>query len=77
LTTFLQVILGGGRSKFLFKESDNSTGERLDENLIDVWKNNKLNRFPGQTTKYVTNREELMNVNASKVDYLLGKTVQN
>ncbi|XP_025413941.1 membrane-bound alkaline phosphatase-like [Sipha flava] len=67
-----KVILGGGRSKFLFKESDNSTGERLDENLIDVWKNNKLNRFPGQTTKYVTNREELMNVNASKVDYLLG-----
>lgn len=48
----------------------------MDENLIDVWKNDKLNRFPGQTAKYVTSREELMNVNTSKVDHLLGKTVK-
>lgn len=66
--------MGGGRNNFLLKDGDNSTGKRLDENLIDAWKTDKQKRFSGQAAQYVKNREELMNANTSEVDYLLGKT---
>lgn len=53
----------------------NSTGERADEDLIAKWKNDKHKRFAGKTAKYVTNRDELLNADMSKVDFVLGNSV--
>lgn len=50
----------------------NSTGERTDEDLIVKWKNDKHKRFADKTAKYLTNRDELLNADMSKVDFVLG-----
>lgn len=63
--------MGGGQDYFMM-HSNNSSGHRSDEDLIQNWKNDKQNRFNGKTAKYVTNREELMNADMSKVDFILG-----
>lgn len=64
--------MGGGRDYFTMK-GENSTGKRLDEDLIVNWKNDKQTRFVNSIAKYVTNKQELMKTNMSKVDFLLGK----
>ncbi|XP_050431795.1 membrane-bound alkaline phosphatase-like [Adelges cooleyi] len=66
-----KVIFGGGRDKFRAMKI-NSTGERLDEDLVAKWKRDKTDRFEGKTTRYMTTRKELLNTDVSKVDYLLG-----
>ncbi|OXA56862.1 Membrane-bound alkaline phosphatase [Folsomia candida] len=69
----INVILGGGRSAFLPKEimdvEDPKRGKRRDgKNLIDTWIVDKLYK----NGKYVTNREELLSVNTTDTDYLMG-----
>lgn len=72
---FFQVLMGGGREKF-FPNTDtdqqNFKGQRLDgRNLIKEWL--LLNRTYGARSAYVADRSELMSVNTSQTDYLLGK----
>ncbi|XP_050431793.1 membrane-bound alkaline phosphatase-like [Adelges cooleyi] len=66
-----KVIMGGGRDKFLMKKV-NTTNERLSEDLVVRWQNDKEERFKGKTAKYMTNRGELLSADVSKIDYLLG-----
>lgn len=67
--TVIQVIMGGGRAKFL---PSNSSGERLDNvNLVDVWLADKTSN--GSTASYVTNRTELLAIDVNNTDYLIGK----
>ncbi len=62
----LNVILGGGRSKFLPRELN---GEREDGlNLIDEWIQYKKNL----NGKYIFNKKALMNLDVNETDYLLG-----
>lgn len=66
----LQVLLGGGRSKFLPVNVTNE-GERLDgKNLVKDWEQDK--EYRGKA-KYVVTREDLLNVDVKHTDYLLGK----
>jgi len=65
--------MGGGRDNFMMK-GDNSTGKRSDEDLVLNWKNDKKTRFGDKIAKYVTNREELINTDMSKTDFVLGNT---
>jgi hypothetical protein len=49
---------------------------RLDgDNLIDQFLNKSFEvaRFKGKSGKFVDNRQELLSLNVSEVDYLLGK----
>ncbi|MGZ8899152.1 MAG: alkaline phosphatase [Limisphaerales bacterium] len=65
----IDVALGGGWNKFLPKRAgkDEPTGDRLDNrDLTKEW----TNRFAN--AKYVSNRKDLLAVNASEVDHLLG-----
>lgn len=66
----LNVILGGGRSKFLpfdVQDEEGDFGERLDGvNLIDEW----LEQKKGKKASYVWNRKQLRQ--AGNLDYLLG-----
>lgn len=66
------VILGGGRSKFLpknVKDEDGQRGERLDGvNLIDEWRIQKEN-IGGV---YVHDRNGLKGCNFNKTNYLMG-----
>ncbi|XP_050540538.1 membrane-bound alkaline phosphatase-like [Daktulosphaira vitifoliae] len=66
-----RVIMGGGRSKFLMKRT-NTTYERSDEDLVLRWKNDKKTRVKEENAVYVTNREDLLKIDISNVDYLLG-----
>ncbi|CAH1725916.1 unnamed protein product [Aphis gossypii] len=66
-----KVIMGGGRDNFM-KQGINSTGKRNDEDLIQNWKNDKKTRFGDKVAKYITTREELMNTDMSKTDFVLG-----
>ncbi|XP_050074265.1 alkaline phosphatase, tissue-nonspecific isozyme-like [Anopheles maculipalpis] len=67
-----RVILGGGRRKFLpktMKDEEGFRGQRLDgANLISQWYYGK----PLGTARYVSNKHELMALNFTEVDYLLG-----
>uniref|UniRef100_A0A182JP07 alkaline phosphatase n=1 Tax=Anopheles christyi TaxID=43041 RepID=A0A182JP07_9DIPT len=67
-----RVILGGGRRKFLprtMKDEEGFRGQRMDgANLISQWYYGK----PLGTARYVSNRQELMALNFTEVDYLLG-----
>ncbi|CAH1956212.1 unnamed protein product [Acanthoscelides obtectus] len=69
----LQVILGGGRKKFLPKEvtdEEGNTGDRSDDlNLIEEWKKQK--KEMGAKYEYVWNRKQLLNVK-NDTEYLLG-----
>uniref|UniRef100_A0A182WJL0 Alkaline phosphatase n=1 Tax=Anopheles minimus TaxID=112268 RepID=A0A182WJL0_9DIPT len=68
----LRVILGGGRRKFLprtMKDEEGIRGQRQDgANLISQWYYGK----PLGTARYVSNRQDLMALNFTEVDYLLG-----
>lgn len=70
----LQVLLGGGRSKFLpvnVTKPAEGEGERRDgKNLVKDWEQDK--EYRGKA-KYVVTREELLNVDVKHTDYLLGK----
>lgn len=67
----LRVIMGGGRENFRPKETldeEGDKGKRTDgADLIHEWLNSKNNKGT-----YVWNREDLLNVNGSNTDYLLG-----
>jgi alkaline phosphatase len=66
-----KVILGGGRRKFLPKESideEGKPGHRSDKvNLITEWKRSKK----GQAA-YISNRQQLYSLNFTQTDHLLG-----
>lgn len=70
-----QVMLGGGRIKFLPNNTadfESGNGERSDGvNLIDEWKTQKINM--SATPSFVWNRDQLLNTNISQTDYLMGK----
>ncbi|XP_050431790.1 alkaline phosphatase, tissue-nonspecific isozyme-like [Adelges cooleyi] len=67
----INVILGGGRNKF-FLENSIQNGSRSDVDLVQMWKNDKTNRFMGSSAKYIEDRDSLLNIDPSKTDYLLG-----
>uniref|UniRef100_A0A1L8DKL6 Alkaline phosphatase n=1 Tax=Nyssomyia neivai TaxID=330878 RepID=A0A1L8DKL6_9DIPT len=66
------VILGGGRRQFrdtVTRDEEGSLGQRTDgRDLIEEWLDDsgKINQ------EYVWNREQLLNLNTSKTDHLLG-----
>ncbi|KAJ9577041.1 hypothetical protein L9F63_006389, partial [Diploptera punctata] len=59
----MQVIFGGGRSKF--QPTENSA-----EDLIECWKNEKSERRANY--KYITRRNELNQLDTCNTDYVLG-----
>ncbi|KAG5886731.1 hypothetical protein JTB14_027153 [Gonioctena quinquepunctata] len=69
----LQVILGGGRKKFIPREEEDEEGdggERSDHvNLIEQWKKQK--ERIGADYAYVWNKEQLVHV-GNETEYLLG-----
>ncbi|XP_008186655.1 membrane-bound alkaline phosphatase isoform X2 [Acyrthosiphon pisum] len=67
----IKVILGGGRHKFFLNDTDKK-GSRRDMDLVEFWKKDKAERFGNDKSAYVENREQLLNVDPSKTDYLLG-----
>lgn len=69
----MQVILGGGQSKFFLKESDKQ-GSRKDMDLVEYWKNDKKTR--GSSAHYIEEREQLLKIDPSKTDYLLGEVAE-
>lgn len=66
----INVIFGGGRTKFLPKsmtDTDGNEGEREDElNLIDEWKKDKEN------AAYIVDKDGLNDLNVDGIDYVLG-----
>lgn len=68
-----KVILGGGRDVFLdqsITDDEGAPGARGDgKNLIKEWQD--IHQKMG-TSKYVWNREQLLSLDTSKVDYVLG-----
>jgi len=71
---YSQVILGGGRKKFLrfdTSDSESNMGERRDQkNLVEMWKASKNGTNVNAT--YIETVGELQLVDAEKTDYLLG-----
>jgi len=45
----------------------------MDMDLVKLWKEDKIKRFGDGKAAYVENRDQLLNVDPSKTDYLLGK----
>ncbi|NXK80239.1 PPBT protein, partial [Amazona guildingii] len=76
----IEVILGGGR-KYMFPKNasdveypheDKHRGTRLDRrDLIQAWYKAKP---PGKVAKYVWHRRDLLALNLSRVDFLLGES---
>lgn len=64
------VILGGGKSKFLPRikvDVDRESGERMDGlDLIEIWEKKH------KKGKYVTSRDELLGLNYKKTEQILG-----
>uniref|UniRef100_A0A8C4UJ10 Alkaline phosphatase n=1 Tax=Falco tinnunculus TaxID=100819 RepID=A0A8C4UJ10_FALTI len=77
----IEVILGGGR-KYMFPKNtsdveypheDKHRGTRLDRrDLVQAWHEAKP---PGKIAKYVWHRRDLLALNLSRVDFLLGTLV--
>lgn len=71
----LQVLLGGGRSNLLpetVTDEEGSAGRRQDQrNLIDEWTQDKV--ALGVTSAYVWNKDQLLAIDVSVTDYVLGK----
>ncbi|XP_066492925.1 alkaline phosphatase, tissue-nonspecific isozyme [Tiliqua scincoides] len=74
----IEVIMGGGRkymypkntSDVEYPDDEKSRGTRLDnKNLIHIWKEKKPRE---KNAHYVWNRADLMGLDLSKLDYLLG-----
>ncbi|RXG67301.1 Membrane-bound alkaline phosphatase [Armadillidium vulgare] len=72
--TKINVALGGGRRAFLPKEmtdEDGKNGRRDDgKNLRDIWL--ASHNTDGHTGVYVGHRDDLLSVDSSTTDYLLG-----
>ncbi|NXA09931.1 PPBT protein, partial [Sapayoa aenigma] len=76
----IEVIMGGGR-KYMFPKNasdveypheEKHRGTRLDRrNLVQAWHSAKP---PGKVAKYVWHRRELLALNLSRVDFLLGES---
>ncbi|XP_071945549.1 alkaline phosphatase-like [Antedon mediterranea] len=72
--TEVQVVLGGGRREFTPNttadpQSKGYFGQRTDKrNLIDEW----VALRPEDTTQYVYNKGQFDDIDAEKIDYLLG-----
>ncbi|NXG78969.1 PPBT protein, partial [Baryphthengus martii] len=76
----IEVILGGGR-KYMFPKNasdveypqeDKHRGTRLDRrDLVQAWHDAKP---PGKVAKYVWQRRDLLALNLSRVDFLLGES---
>lgn len=66
------MILGGGRDMFFLNDT-NKKGKRKDMDLVKLWKEDKEKRFGKNKAAYVENRHDLLNVDTSKTDYLLGE----
>jgi len=49
----------------------------MDMDLVKVWQDDKMKRFGKGKAAYVENRDQLLNVDPSKTDYLLGKLDTN
>lgn len=68
----LNVIMGGGRTMFLnstVTDEDGNPGSRQDgADLIEDW----LKGHPRRSSSYVTNRSEMLSLNVTSKDYLLG-----
>lgn len=47
----------------------------MDMDLVKLWKEDKAARFGIDKAAYVENRDELLNVDPSKTDYLLGEQI--
>lgn len=66
--------MGGGRSGFLpnvINDEDGNPGQRDDgKNLKDIWL--ASHNTDGNTGVYVGHRDDLLAVNTSETDYLLG-----
>lgn len=69
------MILGGGRNAFFLNDTEKK-GSRRDVDLVELWKEDKNKRFGENKAAYVDNREQLLNVDPSKTDYLLGKQIR-
>uniref|UniRef100_A0A2H8TYK4 Alkaline phosphatase n=1 Tax=Melanaphis sacchari TaxID=742174 RepID=A0A2H8TYK4_9HEMI len=67
----IKVILGGGRNMFFLNDTVHN-GSRIDMDLVQFWKKDKEKRFGNGKSAYVENREQLLSVDPSKTDYLLG-----
>jgi alkaline phosphatase len=69
------VILGGGRTEFLPKnttDEDGKSGSRTDGvDLIAKWKSDKSSH--GAKFKYVSNREQLLNIKPWEEEFVLGE----
>ncbi|CAL8134232.1 unnamed protein product [Orchesella dallaii] len=69
----INVILGGGRQKFLpvdVTDSESTNGERKDrKNLVELWKSSKNSDV---NATYIETLNQLLMVDATKTDYLLG-----
>lgn len=66
------MVLGGGREMFFLNDT-NKKGSRNDMDLVKLWKEDKEKRFGKNKAVYVENRNDLLNVDTSKTDYLLGE----
>lgn len=68
----LNVVLGGGRGKFLPKNEtgpQNDSGERSDgRNLINLWLEQKQKR--GESAEYAWNRDQLLSVSDSTANLI-------
>ena len=67
------MILGGGRQNFfnatVMDVETGTGGYRTDgKNLVEAWNQDKLS----ETSQYITGADELLEVDTSKIDYLLG-----
>jgi len=58
-----------------YKKDMDQKGNRMDEDLVKVWMDDKNKRFGNGKASYVENRDQLLNVDTSKTDYLLGKQI--
>lgn len=59
---------------FLLNGTSNN-GSRMDMDLVNLWKEDKATRFGNDKAAYVENRDQLLNVDPSKTDYLLGEQI--
>ena len=71
----IQVILGGGRKKFLplgevDPESENTEGRLDKKNLIDSWLQQR--KEEGAKAKYMWHKDDLLSDDTKEMDYLLG-----
>lgn len=72
----LDVVLGGGRRKFLptnVNDTEGKFGERKDKkNLIEMWKKVRKENSKGKNVTYVETAHDLDNVDHEKTDVLMG-----